>query len=150
MVIHGDASIAFQFPKKMRGSQAKAGTFCWEGLGKPAQIRPVKIIELNHVALFVSDVDRSSRYYQQLGLSPIPRPAFDFPGAWFRIGAGQELHLIGDRLAGPITKHSRTGHFAMRVGDLELVAKKLREKGVAFAEPARRPDGARQIFLEDP
>lgn len=111
----------------------------------------MKVLELNHVALFVSDVERSSRYYgDQLGLPALPRPAFDFPGAWFRIGAAQELHLIGDRLAGPITARTRTGHFAMQVEDLDAVARRLEAQGVVFAKPVFRPDGARQIFLEDP
>lgn len=65
----------------------------------------MRILELNHVAILVSDIERSRRFYLEvLGLEPIPRPAFDFPGAWFRIGAPgpggaalQELHLIARR-----------------------------------------------------
>ncbi|HVW22730.1 MAG TPA: VOC family protein [Opitutaceae bacterium] len=111
----------------------------------------MKIDELNHVALHVSDVPRSSRFYgDSLGLPALPRPAFDFPGAWFRIGAVQELHLIGERLNGPVDEGSRGGHFAMRVPDIEAAAAHLRARGVRFRGPLRRPDGAGQIFLEDP
>ena len=50
-------------------------------------------------ALHVEDVDRTIRFYTDvLGLSQIPRPNFQFPGAWFRIGADQELHIIGGAL----------------------------------------------------
>ena len=54
--------------------------------------------ELNHVALHVADVEKSSEFYADvLKLEPMERPAFEFPGAWFRLGDFQELHLIGGR-----------------------------------------------------
>ena len=109
------------------------------------------IIELNHVALFVADVERSARFYRDgLGLALLPRPDFDFPGAWFRLGAQQELHLIGGRLKGPADDSSRGGHFALQVADVPGVAAELKAKGIGFRGPGRRPDGALQIFLEDP
>ena len=109
------------------------------------------ILELNHVALFVADVERSARFYREsLGLPVLPRPDFDFPGAWFRLGAVQELHLIGGRLKGPVDEQSRSGHFAMQVADVAATAAELKAKGVVFRGPGRRPDGALQIFLEDP
>ena len=59
----------------------------------------MKTTQLNHVALHVADVDKSCAFYRDvLQLEPMPRPNFDFPGAWFRLGADQELHLIGDRV----------------------------------------------------
>ena len=40
--------------------------------------------ELNHVGLHVKDVAKSCEFYERvLELQPIPRPAFDFPGAWY-------------------------------------------------------------------
>jgi catechol 2,3-dioxygenase-like lactoylglutathione lyase family enzyme len=116
----------------------------------------MRILDLNHVAILVSDVDRSRKFYQDvLGLEPIPRPAFDFPGAWFRIGAPgpdgkalQELHLIGRR---PETfTRPRDRHFAFRVDSIAAVEERLRARGVNYAPPKKRPDGATQIFLEDP
>ena len=111
----------------------------------------MKVAELNHVALIVSDLDASSRFYHGvLGLPPLPRPAFSFPGAWFKIGSQQELHLIAGPLAAPVNEGSRAGHFAMRVPDIQAAAAHLRAKGVKFRGPLDRPDGAQQIFLEDP
>lgn len=106
------------------------------------------IIELNHVALDVSDVAVSARFYGDvLGLSSLPRPAFSFPGAWFRLGAQQELHLIeGKAEVGSL----RTGHFALLVSNLDAVAKRLTAAEVEFRGPKARPDGARQIFTSDP
>jgi len=111
----------------------------------------LKIIELNHVALLVGSLEASDRFYRQtLGLSPIPRPDFGFPGAWYRLGSAQELHLIAGRLGAPLDAGSRAGHFALQVADIAGAARHLREQGVAFRGPAPRPDGAMQIFLEDP
>jgi len=110
----------------------------------------MQIAELNHVAIYVSSVEASARFYgDTLGFPLLPRPAFSFPGAWFRIGVNQELHLIGERLPAPFTEETRGGHFAMRVNDIGEAAKLLKEKGVKFRS-GRRPDGAQQIFFEDP
>src|SRR5205807_4283314 len=74
----------------------------------------MKIQELNHVAIHVSEVEKSCEFYRRvLQLEAIPRPAFTFPGAWFRLGANQELHLIGDR-AEPVFSHNRGNHFALQ------------------------------------
>ena len=54
-------------------------------------------LALDHVALFVADVARSIHFYQHiLGWEPLPRPSFDFPGAWFHLGGGLQLHLVGN------------------------------------------------------
>ncbi|MFO1499739.1 MAG: VOC family protein [Verrucomicrobiota bacterium] len=108
------------------------------------------ILELNHVALHVAEVDRSCQFYRNvLRLEPLARPAFTFPGAWFRLGTQQELHLIGERKE-IVHSHHRGNHFALRVDDLIAWARHLEEKQIAFRGPKSRPDGAEQIFLQDP
>jgi catechol 2,3-dioxygenase-like lactoylglutathione lyase family enzyme len=80
----------------------------------------------------------------------LPRPAFDFPGAWFRLGDRQELHLIGGRVGPPATGHSQRGHFALLVDDIDAVASRLSRLGAHFSGPGPRPDGALQLFIMDP
>jgi lactoylglutathione lyase len=111
----------------------------------------MKIYELNHTALHVSNVERSRDFYSRvLKLEAIPRPAFDFPGAWFRLGTQQELHLIS-RPENPIVEpRTRDNHFALRVDDIHAWEKHLQTTGVEFRPPKKRPDGATQIFLLDP
>ena len=113
----------------------------------------MRITQLNHVALHVADVDRSVRFYRDtLGLDQIDRPAFDFPGAWFRLGADQELHLIGrdaPSASGDFSPpHER--HFAFKVEDIDAASRELAEQDIEHRGPAPRPDGAKQIFLRDP
>jgi len=110
----------------------------------------MKIVELNHVAIVVSDVERSCAFYSRvLQLQLLPRPAFSFPGAWFRLGTNQELHLIGGRDE-PIVAGPRGNHFALQVPDLSAWERHLQNVNADFQPKKQRPDGAWQIFLRDP
>jgi len=111
----------------------------------------VEIRELNHVAIHVRDVEASSRFYREvLRLESIPRPAFTFPGAWFRLGAAaQELHIIGERTE-PVHAHNRGNHFALRVDSLDEWEEHLEKVKADFRPRKIRPDGAWQVFVRDP
>jgi lactoylglutathione lyase len=108
------------------------------------------ILELNHVALHVADVAVSCEFYQRvLRLQLMPRPAFDFPGAWFRLGTQQELHLIGERTE-PVSSGNRNNHFALMTDDLTAWDQHLRSVRADYRPRKQRPDGAWQIFVRDP
>jgi lactoylglutathione lyase len=110
----------------------------------------MRIGQLNHVAIYVTDVGRSIRFYGEvLRLEPLPRPAFNFPGAWFRLGLDQELHLIGDR-GTPFLRTNENNHFALRVDDLDAWEIHLQKVGANARPRKQRPDGAWQVFLKDP
>jgi lactoylglutathione lyase len=110
----------------------------------------MKILELNHVAIHVADVEQSCAFYRGvLRLEMLPRPAFDFPGAWFRLGANQELHLIGRRIE-TVSPVNANNHFALRVDDIVAWEEHLQQAGAEFRPMKQRPDGAWQIFLRDP
>ena len=110
----------------------------------------MKTRQLDHVALHVADVQDSCEFYRHvMQLEPLPRPAFDFPGAWFRLGTSQELHLIGDRTKA-VHSHNRGNHFALMVDDLVAWEAHFVANNVTFFPPKKRPDGASQIFLCDP
>jgi catechol 2,3-dioxygenase-like lactoylglutathione lyase family enzyme len=110
----------------------------------------MKILELNHIALHVADLERSVAFYREvLRLVPIPRPAFDFPGAWFQLGAVQELHLIGGRSV-ETHSHNRGNHWALLIDDMDAWEADFRARGVEYLPRRTRPDGAYQIYLVDP
>ena len=110
----------------------------------------IEILDLNHVALAVSDVPRSIKFYEDVVcLKQKPRPAFDFEGAWFAIGETRELHLL-EGLNTEVNEHPRGDHFAMEVADIESCQRHLEETGATIVNINLRPDGARQIFIEDP
>jgi len=110
----------------------------------------MKTTQLNHVAVHVEDVERSCRFYEDvLKLDKIPRPAFSFPGAWYRLGEDQELHLIGERDK-PVHSHSRGTHFALMVDDIDAWEAYFKQQGVDYLPRRTRPDGAYQIYVADP
>ncbi len=108
----------------------------------------MKILKLDHVALHVADLEASKAFYGNvLKLPELPRPAFDFPGAWFELGT-HELHLLGNRDK-DVNSHHRGTHFAVQVEDTTTVKALLQSKGINFIGKVR-PDGARQVFVQDP
>lgn len=111
----------------------------------------MQVEALNHVAVNVSNLEKSKRFYgQALGLPELPRPKFDFDGAWYRVGNGQELHLIVDP-ALAASRNRQNHHFALQVKDVATAQSELQARGQQLAlGPITRPDGVTQIFLADP
>jgi lactoylglutathione lyase len=107
------------------------------------------IEELNHVAIYVKDLETSIRFYKdKMLLEVIPRPAFDFPGEWFKLGYNQQLHLIATRQED--LKIVKQNHFALKVKSAKETEMFLVRQGVSFTGPKPRPDGAIQLFIQDP
>lgn len=110
----------------------------------------MEILDLNHVAIHVSDLSASISFYKnKLGLEELPRPDFNFRGAWFRLGARQELHLIEGR-KNAVNSLQRGSHFALQVSSVQKAEEFLSNAQVEYNPKRERPDGAWQIFLQDP
>jgi catechol 2,3-dioxygenase-like lactoylglutathione lyase family enzyme len=98
---------------------------------------------IHHVTLLVDDEEKASHFYGQvLGLEQKPRPAFRFPGLFYRCG-NQEIHLIiasrpliREDLyiqidgASDITRPYIHRHAALVVSDLPRLLDKLTENAV--------------------
>jgi catechol 2,3-dioxygenase-like lactoylglutathione lyase family enzyme len=113
----------------------------------------MKTTLLDHVAIHVADVETSCAWYEKaLRLEPMQRPAFNFPGAWYRLGENQSLHLIGERdpEAEPVFGHNRGNHYALMTDDMDEAESYLQSVGIEYAPRRTRPDGAYQIYLTDP
>lgn len=110
----------------------------------------LSIKAFNHVALQVSDIDRSAEFYAKvLDLQEIQIPAFDYPVRWFSLGANRELHLIGRKENGASTG-IRGNHFCLEVSDILQAEKHLKDSGIDYMPIKLRPDGVKQLFLADP
>ena len=50
---------------------------------------------LLHAGLLVADLARAKTFYESvLGLAPCARPDLLYPGEWYDLGGGQQLHLM--------------------------------------------------------
>ena len=95
-----------------------------------------KLTKLDHGSLCVGDIDKAVGFYGDLlGLEPLPRPDFGFPGAWFNAG-GTPVHLTtGGYLRDDDAElRPNDGHLAFLVDDLEELTEELTEAGVEWWE----------------
>lgn len=114
----------------------------------------MEIESLHHIALIVTDLSRAKAFYGELlGLRELPRPAFDFEGAWYALG-DRQLHLIvhppARALRGTTEIDSRDGHFAVRVADYDATLAHLRSRGVQVRESRHNVTPWAQIYITDP
>jgi len=112
-------------------------------------------MQLDHITVHVTDMSRSARFYEDaLGLESIPEPFHDGLHLWYRIGPTLSLHVVGGASAMPTP--SIQHHFAFRVPSLDPIMQRLDTHQVMYRNlkgDARiniRPDGLRQIYLQDP
>ena len=106
----------------------------------------MEITALHHVALTVTDIERSIKFYREIvSIEEIARPPFPFPGAWFQVGDSQQLHLIVHSRATFREKplDTRDVHFAVRVPSHRAAVEFLRSKG--YREDADSDDPYRMI-----
>ena len=115
----------------------------------------IEIESLHHVAVCVTDIDRAKQFYSEvLGLKELPRPPFDFGGAWYALGDAQELHLI---VHPPTLTMRRTtdidakdGHLAIRVSSYQETLEHLRRHGIECLDRPRNLTPWPQIYVTDP
>ena len=109
---------------------------------------------LHHVALTVTDMDRAPWFYGTvLGLQEIPRPPFDFGGAWYQLG-DRQLHLIVHpptrTLRGSMEIGPRDGHLALRVRDRQEVLDRLLAHGIKVLDLPDNLTPWAQVYCCDP
>jgi glyoxylase I family protein len=114
----------------------------------------IQVETLHHVSIPVTDLTRAKRFYSDiLGLREIPRPPFDFEGAWYQLG-DRQLHLIvhpGTRtLRGTTAIDSRDGHFGLRVRSYRQTLDHLKAQGVTCRDRPRNLTAWPQIYVTDP
>jgi lactoylglutathione lyase len=111
---------------------------------------------LNHVAVYIFDLKKSTDFYTNIiGLTVIPEPFHDGKHTWFRIGEHSQLHLIEG--AAGISEHTKNSHLCFSVGSMEDFIKVLNKNNILFESAAgaaggitTRPDGIKQIYFKDP
>lgn len=119
------------------------------------QAQPAKPT-LNHIALYVTDLARSTTFYQNIvQLDTIPEPFHDGKHTWFGIGPVSHLHLIsGAEMA---SKHDKHSHLCFTVNSLSSFIQHLDKNGIDYESwtgekkgVTLRVDQVKQIYFTDP
>lgn len=111
---------------------------------------------LNHIALYVVDLQKSTAFYQDIiGLDTIPEPFHDGKHTWFSIGVKSHLHLIQGALV-PL-QHPKNTHLCFSVASVADFISVLKKHSIEYENWARekgaitnRVDGVKQIYFKDP
>ncbi|MFN3786208.1 MAG: VOC family protein [Thiothrix sp.] len=111
------------------------------------------ILALHHASVLVSDTARALQFYcAVLGLELEPnRPELGYPGAWLRINAQQQIHLL--ELPNPengLNRPTHGGHdrhIALYSNDLETIVQRLQTAQIPFT---RSQSGRQALFCRDP
>ncbi len=107
---------------------------------------------IDHVALVVSDVRESLRFYEGiLGLERLlERPELSFSGAWLALG-DRQIHLLElpnpDPVEGRPLHGGRDRHLAMVVSSLDMLCGRLEAAGLPFTLSR---SGRHALFCRDP
>jgi len=108
-------------------------------------------IRFHHVAIIVANLEKAAFIYGDiLGLEQEKRPDLKFKGLFYKLGNGQQLHLM--KLGNPDSdsiqpKHGgRYRHFALAVPDIEPIKYKLSQAGMDYTSSK---SGRRAIFFYD-
>ncbi|MCU1233324.1 MAG: Glyoxalase/bleomycin resistance protein/dioxygenase [Candidatus Solibacter sp.] len=118
----------------------------------------------HHFQVTVTDLERSRAFYGGfLGLPELPRPEFAFPGAWFQLAGGQELHIVcvpAPNWRAPRVMEIYETHIALRVGSFRTALEKLHAAGFHEDLPddhplkivikPHPPTGYPQVYFFDP
>jgi len=106
---------------------------------------------LHHVAIIVSDLEASALFYESLlGLARDKRPDLGFPGLFYSLGGGQQLHLM--QIENPYdgcdqpTHGGRDHHFALATQDLDSLLSRLNEAEVTYTKSR---SGRAAVFFRD-
>ncbi len=111
---------------------------------------------LSHIAVYVTDLDRSANFYEKvMGLPQIPEPFHDGKHVWLRVSEHGQLHIISG--AKEDVPHDINIHLAFSVPDLAVFTKHLDDLNIKYGNwaqnsktPQVRPDKVKQVYLQDP
>ena len=117
-----------------------------------AKVKPT----LNHIAVYVMDLKKSTSFYQEIvQLDTIPEPFHDGKHTWFSIGPLSHLHLIQG--AQVFSAHEKNNHLCFTVSSVMDFIKVLDQHHVEYEnwggqkmQVTKRVDGVYQIYFKDP
>ncbi|MHB1085067.1 MAG: VOC family protein [Thiobacillus sp.] len=112
-----------------------------------------EISALLHAGLLVSDLVRAKAFYESVvGLQLFGnRPELPYPGAWYDLGGGQQLHLmqLPDPDAASVRPEygGRDRHIALGVKNMAALKDRLDAAGIKYTASK---SGRAALFCRDP
>jgi lactoylglutathione lyase len=113
-------------------------------------------VSLNHIAVYVSNLEKSTAFYETiLNLKQIPEPFHDGKHTWFTIGSAGHIHLV----MGEPKEYARdrNDHLCFSVKSVEAFITNLNNHKIEYTnwpgtakEITIRKDGVKQIYFKDP
>ncbi|NIB42520.1 VOC family protein [Pseudomaricurvus alkylphenolicus] len=123
-------------------------------------MKPMDLMQIDHVGIRVKDIERSLAFYQQLGFSIICDAGYlERRPVIIKHPSGIELNLLGPAnsckdvnvLMDIGEKHPGFTHVALRVQCLDDAIAALKERHFKITEgPLRFFAGMRSVFVRDP
>ena len=115
-----------------------------------------KAAVLNHMAIYVVDLKKSTAFYQNIiQIDTVPEPFHDGKHTWFKVGTYSTLHII-EGAKEPVV-HDKSHHMCFSVPSLEAFMARLDKENIFYTNlkgdgktPNVRVDGVKQIYLKDP
>ena len=111
---------------------------------------------INHVAIFVVDLNRTNQFYQDMfSLDTIPEPFHDKRHTWYSLGSGVALHVIQG--ATKEKEYYQNQHICLSIDAVEPFVEKRKAKNITYYNAAgikgqitNRVDGVKQVWIQDP
>jgi len=111
---------------------------------------------LNHIAIYVSDLNKSAAFYGSvLNLQKIEEPFKDGRHVWFTLGTAGQVHLISG--AKTSASYDKNEHLCFSVSSITDFIAKLDQQHIDYINwegtaktPTVRVDGVKQIYFQDP
>ena len=111
---------------------------------------------LNHIAVYVTDLKKSTAFYHDIvQLDTIPEPFHDGQHTWFGVGPLSHLHLISGTAVA--TTHDKHNHLCFTVPSLKEFIAMLDKKNIDYESwtgekkgVTLRVDQVKQIYFQDP
>jgi lactoylglutathione lyase len=113
-------------------------------------------LQFDHTTVLVSNLETSSSFYENiLRLETLETPwGPAAPVRFFSLGGSRQLHMgVANRMIEP----DKNAHLAFAIVNFDEYLSFLRKEGVVYTNfpgsssaPQVRPDGIRQIYLQDP
>ncbi|TXF87626.1 VOC family protein [Neolewinella aurantiaca] len=116
----------------------------------------MRTFSFNHIAISVTDVDKSTEFYQRvLELPEIKNTASNSKTRWLSLGEGKQLHVI-PRPEFKV-RVNKAVHFALSTPDLKSFIEHLKAIDLDYTDwlgtPNKdyvRSDGILQVYFQDP